>query len=124
MVADLARRLPAARGQRTLGGEEGPVTISFELDGRQRQVEAAGQGDFLDLCVLTSGINPLIAGSGRQFAVYRPDAGLGQEAFVVALTAKERAVLERRDWTFATPEEVRLAFGYGQLYEDGTPSPC
>ena len=105
-------------------GEEGPVTIAFELGGERHEVHAAGQGDFLDLCVLTSGINPLIAGSGRQFAVYRPDAGLGQEAFVVALTAQERAALERRDWTFATPEEVRLAFGYGQLYEKGASSPC
>jgi hypothetical protein len=105
-------------------GENGPVTIAFELDGKRREVEAAGQGDFLDLCVLTSGINPLIAGNGRQFAVYRPDAGLGQEAFVVALTAKERAALERRGWAFATREDVRLAFGYGQLYEEGAPSPC
>ena len=48
----------------------------------------------------------------------------GEEAFVVALTAKERAALERRDWTFATPEEVRLAFGYGQLYEDGRRAPA
>jgi hypothetical protein len=105
-------------------GENGPVRIAFELDGRRHEVEAAAQGDFLDLCVLTAGINPLIAKSGRQFAVYRPDAGLGQEAFVVAITAKERAALERRGWTFATPEEVRLAFGYGQLYEDGATGPC
>jgi hypothetical protein len=105
-------------------GEEGPVTITFTLAGARHEVEAASQGDFLDLCVLTAGINPLIAPSGRQFAVYRPDAALGQEAFVVALTRHERTALERRGWHFATPEEVRLAFGYGRLYEEGTATPC
>lgn len=105
-------------------GEDGPVTIGFRLDGRRHKVQAAAQGDFLDLCVLTAGINPLIRESGRQFAIYRPDAALGQSAFVVALTGKERRALERRGWTFATPEEVRLAFGYGQLYEEGDAEAC
>ena len=74
--------------------------------------------------MLTAGVNPIIEKTGRQFEIYRPDAGLGQEAFVVALTARERRALERRGWVFAAPHEVRLAFGYGQLYEDAEPSPC
>jgi hypothetical protein len=105
-------------------GEEGPVTIAFRLGGRRHEIKAAGQGDFLDLCVLTAGINPLIEETGRQFAVYRPDAMLGQRAFVVAITPRERAALQAREWVFATPDEVRQAFGYGQLYEDGTAGSC
>ncbi len=104
--------------------EDGPVTIEFTLNGRAHRIEAASQGDFLDLCVLTSGINPIIARTGRQFAIYRPDAALGQQAFVVAITARERRTLERRGWAFASPHEVRHAFGYGRLFESGEPSPC
>jgi hypothetical protein len=104
--------------------ENGPVTIAFTLEGRARRIEAANQGDFLDLCVLTSGINPLIARTGRQFAIYRPDAELGQEAFVVAITAQERRALERYGWVFASPDEVRRAFGYGRVSQNGEPTPC
>jgi hypothetical protein len=102
-------------------GEDGPVTISFALDGREHTIEAAPQGDFLDLCVLPA-INALI--DGRQLELYRPDAALGQVAFVVALTAKEKRALEEHGWTFATPADIRNTFGYGQLYEAGEPTPC
>ncbi|MEA2357100.1 MAG: hypothetical protein QOI62_360 [Solirubrobacteraceae bacterium] len=104
--------------------EEGPVTISFDLNGRARAVRAESQGDFLDLCVLTTGINPLIAKSGRQFAIYRPDAELGQMAFVLTITDRERRLLNKQGWVFAGPDEVRFAFGYGQLYEGGQVAPC
>lgn len=36
----------------------------------------------------------------------------------------ERDVLERRGWVFAAPDEVRLAFGYGQLHEGGQAARC
>jgi hypothetical protein len=75
----------------------GPVIIEFELDGRSRRVSAEGVDDYLDLCVLTTGLNPLIADSGRQFAVYAEPV-LGQVAFVVAVTDPERRVLEHRGW--------------------------
>jgi hypothetical protein len=97
------------------------ATIRFTLDGREHSVEAAPQGDFLDLCVLLS-LNRLL--DRRQFALYRPDTALGQSAFVVAVTDRERRTLERMGWTFATPDEMRLAFGYGRLYEEGAPGSC
>lgn len=102
-------------------GEDGPVTISFTLDGRKRTIEAAPQGDFLDLCVLPA-INELI--DRRRFELYRPDAALGQVAFIVALTAEEKRALEDHGWTFATDEEIRLTFGYGQVSEEGATSGC
>jgi hypothetical protein len=104
--------------------EAGPPAIEFTLHGRRHRIDAADQGDFLDLCVLTTGINPLIARSGRQFAIYRPEPELGQVAFVVAITADERRALERRGWTFAAPAEVRRVFAYGRVAETGEPSPC
>ncbi|MBE2319026.1 hypothetical protein DVA67_023835 [Solirubrobacter sp. CPCC 204708] len=97
------------------------ATISFELDGTAHSVRAAPQGDFLDLCVL-DGINRLI--DGRRFEVHRADGALGQVAFVVALTAREKRALERRDWAFATPAQLRQTFGYGQTTEGGAPAPC
>ena len=102
-------------------GEDGPVTIRFTLDGRERTIEAAPQGDFLDLCVLPA-INALI--DGRQLELYRPDAALGQAAFVVALTATEKRALEDHGWAFATREDIRNTFGYGQLYEEGVTTGC
>jgi hypothetical protein len=75
----------------------GPVIIEFELDGRSHRVTAQALDDYLDLCVLTTGLNPLIADSGRQFAVYTEPV-LGQVAFVVAVTDVERRVLEQRGW--------------------------
>jgi hypothetical protein len=80
--------------------ERGPVDISFTLDGGRESVTADGKDDFLDLCILDD-LNALIADTGRRFEVYNQD--LGQDAFIVALTAKERALLEQRGWTFATP---------------------
>lgn len=102
-------------------GVDGPVTIGFTLDGRERTIEAAPQGDFLDLCVLPA-INALI--DGRQLELYHPDAGLGQVAFVVALSAKEKRALEQHGWTFARSEDIRKTFGYGQVYEEGSTAAC
>ncbi len=102
-------------------GEEGPVTISFELDGSTQTIEAAPQGDFLDLCVL-EGINRVI--DDRRFEAYRADGGLGQVAFVVALTPREKRALEEHGWAFATPAQLRETFGYGQVAEEGAPTGC
>jgi hypothetical protein len=80
--------------------ERGPVRITFSLDGGRETVVADGKDDFLDLCILDD-VNALIADSGRQFVVYNHD--LGQEAFILALTAKELAALYQRGWRFANP---------------------
>jgi hypothetical protein len=102
-------------------GEEGPVRLTFALDGRRRTVRAAPAGDFLDLCVLPQ-INRLIARRGRRFELFVP---FDQTAYVVALTGSERARLEREHgWRFATPAQLRQAFALGQLYEEGESGRC
>ena len=103
---------------------DGPVQITFNIGGRQHKAHARSLGDFLDLCVLTRDVNRAVRGSPRRFELYRPDAALAQVAFVAALTAPEKKRLSQLGWRFATPPEVGLAFGYGQLYEKGAPSGC
>ncbi|MBO9532529.1 MAG: hypothetical protein J7513_06110 [Solirubrobacteraceae bacterium] len=105
-------------------GENDPVEISFDLAGQRHTVQAQPQGDFYDLCVLTGGINPVIKASGKHFALWGPDADLGQEAFVVVLTEREQYELEQAGWSFATGDEMRAAFGYGQTSELGDAAPC
>jgi hypothetical protein len=48
------------------GGGSSRDDVDAAIDKRLTENPAAPQGDFLDLCVLTAGINPLIAGSGAR----------------------------------------------------------
>jgi hypothetical protein len=100
------------------------VDITYTFAGRRYVAHARGLGDFLDLCVLTRDVNRALPASGRHFEMYRPDAALGQVVFAAALTRSEKRRLERLGWRFATPDEVGLAFGYGRLYENGSPTGC
>jgi len=104
-------------------GPDGPVDIEYTLAGKRHVAHARGLGDFLDLCVLTRDVNRSLRGP-RRFELYRPDAALGQMAFVAALTASEKRRLERLGWRFATPDQVGLPFAYGRLYEPGKTSGC
>jgi hypothetical protein len=104
-----------ARSYRRRWGEEPDVTgglgvlevlaydkdrVWFALGDRRETLITDGKDDFLDLCIIDD-LNALIADAGRQFVVYNRD--LGQEAFIVAITDRERSLLEQRGWTFATP---------------------
>ncbi len=76
---------------------DGPVTVTFEIDGVERTLRPAVLEDWIDLGILV-GINDLIASSGRRFESYR---AFDQTAFVVAVTADERRALEsERGWCF------------------------
>jgi hypothetical protein len=87
--------------------ELGPFTIEFQLDGRPRRVEGVDLEGWIDPCVLLTGVNPLIRGSGRQFVMPEP---FDQTAFVLALTANERAILEEYGWSFLDPDDVYAAY--------------
>jgi hypothetical protein len=104
-------------------GPDGPVDIEYTLGGRRHVAHARGLGDFLDLCVLTRDVNRSLSGS-RRFELYRPDAALGQDAFVAALTPIEKRRLERFGWRFATADQVGLVFAYGRVYEHGETTGC
>lgn len=75
----------------------GPVTITFEIDGIEQTLKPAYIEDWIDLGIL-SGINELVAPSGRRFEAYR---AFDQAAFVISVTPEERLALERdRGWCF------------------------
>lgn len=79
-------------------GEQGPVEIAFQLQGRSQILRPTYQDDYIDLNIL-SPINEMIARSKIQFAVH---AIFDQTAFVVALTQDEKKKLTRdRGWRFA-----------------------
>jgi hypothetical protein len=75
---------------------EGPVTVSFSMDGMSREVQAHYLDDWIDPGILGP-INDLIAPSGRRFQIYK---SFDQTAFVMALTDPERQGLEARGWCF------------------------
>jgi hypothetical protein len=74
----------------------GPVTVSFELAGEPQTLNPAFLDDWIDPMILTD-INAMIAGSGRQFRLFK---AFGQDAYVLALTAEEQTALEARGWCF------------------------
>lgn len=76
--------------------EVGPVTVSFELDGREHVLEPAYLEDWIDPTILDA-INGLIGASGRRFEILQ---AFDQTAYVLALAAEERAALETRGWCF------------------------
>lgn len=75
---------------------EGPVTISFSIDGVSHEIQAHYLDDWIDPGILEP-INALIAPSGRRFQLYK---SFDQTAFVMALTDPERQGLEARGWCF------------------------
>lgn len=77
--------------------EGGPVTVSFELDGQRHVLEPDYIEDWIDPTILDE-INRLIDASGRRLEIVK---AFDQTAYVVALTAAERAALEARGWCFA-----------------------
>lgn len=78
------------------GSDTGPISVAFELAGVAHVVEPAYLEDWIDPTIATS-INALIAASGRQFTFVK---AFDQSAFLIALTAEERAALESRGWCF------------------------
>lgn len=74
----------------TWQGEEGPVVISFELEGKKHTIYAEFQSDFIDLGILPQ-INERIQSSGYQFEL----AGMDQTAFVTCLTSKVKEQIEQ-----------------------------
>jgi hypothetical protein len=77
-------------------GENGPVTVTFNFAGEPRTLMPAYLDDWIDPMILTD-INALIAGSGRQFRLFK---AFGQDAYLLALTGEEQAALESRGWCF------------------------
>lgn len=80
----------------TWAGEEGPVRVSFELDGASHVLEPEYLEDWIDPRILEP-INRLIEPMGRRFRMLAP---FDQSAFVMALTEAEAAGLEASGWCF------------------------
>jgi len=79
-------------------GAEGPIEISFKLNGSPLTLHPRYMDDYLDLAIL-SGINTAILGTGIQFAVHEI---FDQTAFILALTMdQKRRLQEQRRWRFA-----------------------
>ena len=77
-------------------GEEGPVTVTFTLDGDNVELKPEYLEDWIDPRILAP-INERIAGSGRRFELFQ---AFDQSAFVMALSDRERDALEARGWCF------------------------
>jgi hypothetical protein len=77
-------------------GEEGPVRVSFELDGATHVLEPEYLEDWIDPGILEP-INRLIEPTGRRFRMLSP---FDQSAVVMALTEAETAGFEAAGWCF------------------------
>ncbi|MGF7035050.1 hypothetical protein J2T17_006042 [Paenibacillus mucilaginosus] len=73
----------------TWGSEEGPVTVSFTLNGQRKTVYPLFYNDFMDMDILRD-INRMIRDTGYQFAVNVID----QMVFVTVLTPEEQRKIE------------------------------
>lgn len=80
----------------TWAGEEGPIEVTFEVDGATHTLTPAYIEDWIDPGILVP-INELIAESGRRFELYK---AFDQTALVLALTDEERSAFEARGWCF------------------------
>ena len=77
--------------------ESGPITLTFELGGRQVSISPSYQDDWIDLEVLRQ-INALITFSGRQFEC----AVDGNFALVLCLTPEQKSTMQvQRQFPFA-----------------------
>ncbi len=82
----------------TWASEEGPIEVSFALNGQLVKVYPQYANDYIDMEVLGQ-INELIRDTGRRFEVYE---FFDQTAFVIVLTREEKKKLEmERGWRFA-----------------------
>lgn len=78
--------------------EDGPVKLTFTLQGKPREIAPRFLNDYIDVGILSQ-INKFLVDSGIRFELYKP---FDQTAFVVALTPHEKTTLEReRGWQFA-----------------------
>lgn len=76
--------------------EQGPLRITFDLDGQPRELHPAVQDDWLDMNIVAE-INRMIESTGRRFAMHVPD----QTAVLMCVTPDERRRLENeRGWSF------------------------
>ncbi|WP_426447988.1 stalk domain-containing protein [Paenibacillus sp. S-38] len=71
------------------GSEEGPVTVSFTLNGERKTVYPLFYNDFMDIEIIRE-LNRMIRDTGYQFAVYEID----QTVFVTVLTPDEQRKME------------------------------
>lgn len=72
------------------GSDEGPVTVTFTLNGQKRTLHPRFMNDFIDTGILLE-INEMIRDSGIQFVMVEID----QTVFVTALTAEEKSRIEQ-----------------------------
>lgn len=75
---------------------DGPVSVTFTLDGTTHTLSPASLEDWIDPGILVP-INELITASGRRFEMV---AAFDQSGVVLALTPAERVALEARGWCF------------------------
>jgi hypothetical protein len=80
----------------TWAGEEGPVRVSFEMDGTTHVLEPDYLEDWIDPRILGP-INQLIEPTGRQFRMLAP---FDQSALVMAMTDAEIVAFEAAGWCF------------------------
>jgi hypothetical protein len=80
----------------TWDAEDGPVTVTFTLDGENVELKPEYLEDWIDPRILAP-INDQIADSGRRFELFQ---AFDQSAFVMALSDRERDALEARGWCF------------------------
>ncbi len=80
----------------TWASDDGPVTVTFTLDGQTHEVQPEVIDDWIDPRIAQT-INELIASSGRRFEFVQ---AFDQTGFVMALTRDERSALEARGWCF------------------------
>lgn len=79
------------------GTDEGPIKVTFTLDGELRELHPAFGFDWLDGAIIDK-INHMIARSGMQIEMYD---GSSQVGYLMLLTGEEkRKLIEHRNWRF------------------------
>ncbi|NOU67745.1 hypothetical protein GC096_27340 [Paenibacillus sp. LMG 31461] len=76
----------------TWDAEEGPITVSFKLNGQERVIHPEHAGSYMNTYGLLKEINNMIKASGYQFAAVEND---DEEVMVIALKAEEKMKLQQ-----------------------------
>lgn len=74
----------------------GPITITFTLEGEEISIKPKFLDDYIDVNILRH-VNELIKHTDKQFEMYKP---FDQTAFVICLTNGEKNTLKKRGWKF------------------------
>lgn len=83
--------------------EEGPITVTFETDGKSRSIHPEWCNDWIDLNILND-LNCILKKNGYRYEVFEPE---DQAVQLLALSRDEKqGLIDKFSWKFASYDEA------------------